>query len=259
MKNKNIAMCLLLMASVLLVMNLVAADGYVNNVSLTSPATNTWTTDTTPSFVANVTGNQTYYNCTLYLNGTQKAQNTSSFNATGVTLTSSTLTDGAYSWKINCTNVTEFESYSRVLKLDSTSPTATLVRSPTSSVVDYLSFVNATCSGTDTNSLTYLISLISPSSAVTTSTDVSHRFSGSTLKTLGTYKVNCTVTDGAGNVGHATQLSFKVAQDTNTQQAVASGMIDIGGVSVNQNYLLIGGAAFLFMILVYFATKKKKK
>jgi len=243
--------------SVFLVMNLVAADAYVNNVSLTSPATDTWTVDTTPSFVANVTGNQTYYNCTLYLNGTQKAQNTTSYNATGVTLTSSTLTDGAYSWKINCTNETEFESYSRVLKLDSTSPTATLVRSPTSSVINYLGFVTATCSGSDTNTITYLQYLISPSSTVTTSTDASYRFSGSTLKTLGTYKINCTVTDAAGNTGSATQLSFKVAQDTNAaQNAEATGTA--GSITSTNTQILVGIVILVVLISVIVLTKKKK-
>ena len=257
MKNKTMYMSLLFVMSVFLVMNLVAADAYVNNVSLTSPATDTWTVDTTPSFVANVTGNQTYYNCTLYLNGTQKAQNTTSYNATGVTLTSSTLTDGAYSWKINCTNETEFESYSRVLKLDSTSPTATLVRSPTSSVINYLGFVTATCSGSDTNTLTYLQYLISPSSTVTTSTDASYRFSGSTLKTLGTYKINCTVTDAAGNTGSATQLSFKVAQDTNAaQNAEATGTA--GSITSTNTQILVGIVILVVLISVIVLTKKKK-
>jgi len=257
MKNKTMYMSLLFVMSVFLVMNLVAADAYVNNVSLTSPATDTWTVDTTPSFVANVTGNQTYYNCTLYLNGTQKAQNTTSYNATGVTLTSSTLTDGAYSWKINCTNETEFESYSRVLKLDSTSPTATLVRSPTSSVINYLGFVTATCSGSDTNTITYLQYLISPSSTVTTSTDASYRFSGSTLKTLGTYKINCTVTDAAGNTGSATQLSFKVAQDTNAaQNAEATGTA--GSITSTNTQILVGIVILVVLISVIVLTKKKK-
>lgn len=258
MKNKNMYMSLLFVMSVFLVMNLVAADGYVNNVSLISPATDTWTIDTTPSFVANVTGNQTYYNCTLYLNGTQKAQNTTTYNATGFTLTSTTLTDGAYSWNINCTNVTTFESESRVLKLDSTSPTATLTKAPTSSVIDYLGYLTATCSGTDTNTLTYLISLISPSSAITTSTDASHRFSGSTLKTLGTYKINCTVTDAAGNVGHATQLSFKVAQDNTAQKAVAS---DTTGTTTTTQKNTTYGIILLIVIIAgaYVLMRKKKK
>ena len=257
MENKIVYTGLLFVMSIFLVLNLVAADGYVNNVSLISPAADTWTIDTTPSFVFNVTGNQTYYNCTLYLNGTQKAQNTSSFNATGVTLISSTLTDGAYSWKVNCTNVTEFESDSRVLKLDSTSPTAALTRSPTSSIIDYLGFVTATCSGSDTNTITYLQYLISPSNAVTTTTDASHRFSGGTLKTIGTYQINCTVTDEAGNTGSATQLSFKVAQDTNTaQKAEATGILT-NATLTNKN-ILVGIIILVILISVITITKKKK-
>lgn len=222
----------------------------VSSVSLTSPASAAWTNDTTPSFVFTATSNSSAdsINCTLYINDTQKAQNTSVFNATATTLTASTLTDGALSWRILCTDdENSTNSSSRVLNLDSVAPSVTLTRTPNNP--ETRKSLTATCSATDATSstLTYLITLTHPNGVTTyTSTSTTYKFSGSELPIAGTYKLDCAVTDQGSNVGSATQQVFRVQNDLTVQEISENETV----VATSNNNLLIIIVSIVVLIII---------
>lgn len=231
----------------------------VSSVSLTSPAAAAWTNDTTPSFVFTATSNSSAdsINCTLYINDTQKAQNTSVFNATATTLTASTLTDGALSWRILCIDgENSTNSSARVLNLDSVAPSVTLTRTPNNP--ETRKSLTATCSATDSTSstLTYLITLTHPNGATTyTSTSTSYKFSGSELPVAGTYTLDCAVTDQGSNVGSATQQVFRVQNDLAVQQISENETT----TTSNNNLLIIFVSIVVVIILGYVLTNNGKK
>lgn len=231
----------------------------VESVTPNSPATNFWTNDTTPDFNITVAGNETLYNCTLYINGTQKAQNTSTLNNTATIFTSSALTDSkGYLWQMNCTNGTTGASTLRTINIDSVAPTVTLTKAPTSGRLDVRSYVTATCSATDATSttLTYLITLTTPSGATHTSTSASYRFSGSQLGTIGKYTLDCAVTDQGSNVGSGTQMSFTTSNDITAQQVIAE---EEQQQTVNKNTIILIIVVLLIIIFAAVGISKKKK
>ncbi|MBN2014476.1 MAG: DUF2341 domain-containing protein, partial [Candidatus Altiarchaeota archaeon] len=95
-------------------------------VYLNSPQNQAVTNDTTPDFSFNVVGSESTYNCTLYLNDTNKGNNASTQNNTPTTITSTALSDGTYSWYVNCT-ATGFAEQSKIreITIDTTAPTTT--------------------------------------------------------------------------------------------------------------------------------------
>ncbi len=123
MKNK------LLFVILLLIFSLLFAFATTNIIS-TSPLNRTWTTDTTPSFTVNITNNvSNNVTCELFINGAGYFRNTTVFNKTVTTLTSNaTLTQGAYQWYVNCTDVAPSTTKSsvRVFYLDTVNPVGTL-------------------------------------------------------------------------------------------------------------------------------------
>jgi len=96
------------------------------SVVLSSPPNNTVTTDTTPDFNFTVTGTESTYNCTLYLNNTVHGINSSTLNNTLTTITPSTISDGTYNWYINCSaRGATNQSEKRTITIDTTPPTTT--------------------------------------------------------------------------------------------------------------------------------------
>ena len=80
-----------------------ASVGPTFTVTSNSPANQTQTNDNTTDFSFTVSGSEVSYNCTLYLNDTNKGTNTTTANNTATTITSSELSEGFYEWYVNCT------------------------------------------------------------------------------------------------------------------------------------------------------------
>jgi PGF-pre-PGF domain-containing protein len=74
-------------------------------VNLVSPENYTWTTDTTPDFQFNFTDDvSAEAHCTVLVDGSITATNTTVLNNTLTIVTSSALTSGTHDWTVNCTD-----------------------------------------------------------------------------------------------------------------------------------------------------------
>ncbi len=81
-------------------------------VNLVSPPDGNTTYDTTPTFTFNVTDNDnTTLSCELLINGTGYGENTSVSNNTNTDITANTsLSPGLYSWNVNCSDGTDWDT-----------------------------------------------------------------------------------------------------------------------------------------------------
>lgn len=97
-------------------------------ISINTPANNTITTDTTPTFNFKVIDDTaTSLECDLLLNDSVKDSYTTT-NNTNTDLTSTALTDGSYNWKVNCSDgVNMNTSEIRSITIDTTTPTINLI------------------------------------------------------------------------------------------------------------------------------------
>jgi len=126
------------------------------SVYLNSPINGASTTDLTPDFNFTVNGSESTYDCTLYLNNTNKGNNATTNNNTLTTITSSILSIGTYNWYVNCTagGITN-QSETRTINLYNISYNLPTIMSDTKVIVDqdqYYNFsVNITSSGNITN------------------------------------------------------------------------------------------------------------
>jgi len=123
-------------------------DPYLDSIVLNSPANPNLTNDQTPDFNFTLFSNSAaIQSCTLYtnLNGsgswTSRGTNSSTINGSSTTITSSTISQGNYTWKITC-NVTG-NSASRWIYIDDTT-----APSITSSISVSASSTSATVSWT---------------------------------------------------------------------------------------------------------------
>ena len=95
------------------------------NVSLNSPVNKTVTSDNTTSHNFTPIGSESTYDCTLYYNNTNRGSNASVSNNTATVITSSEVSDGGYTWYVNCT-ASSVTNQSNVynITIDATSPTS---------------------------------------------------------------------------------------------------------------------------------------
>ena len=105
----------------------------ISSVTLVSPDNNFWTSDTTPDFTFNaVSDNNNSFFCELFIDDTGYGSNSSTENSTNTIITASpALSDGSYSWYVNCTDANNtLNSSTRTINIDNTDPTATQGTNP---------------------------------------------------------------------------------------------------------------------------------
>lgn len=145
-----------LFAALLVVFTLAGVSfATITTLSLSSPGNNTLTANNTPGFAFTaISDTNTTFPCELFINATGYGTNSTVSNNTVTTIAANTtLSDGLYSWYINCTDVNGSNiSEARNLRIDATKPevaspavNATLVKS-TSSIQ-----INVSANDTATN------------------------------------------------------------------------------------------------------------
>ncbi|RLI91232.1 MAG: hypothetical protein DRO95_04750, partial [Candidatus Altiarchaeales archaeon] len=96
------------------------------SITLNSPPNQTTTNDPTPDFNFTVSGTESSYSCELFINNTGYGNATANNNIATIITANSTLSDGTYNWKINCTAYdTSNVSETRTLIIDTTPPATT--------------------------------------------------------------------------------------------------------------------------------------
>ena len=107
------------------------------SITTHTPANNTLTNDNTTDYNFTVSGSESSYNCTLYLNDTSKGNNASTSNNTATIITSSAVSDGIYNWYVNCTaNSTTNQSEIRQITIDTTPPSINWTQLPDLNLTD---------------------------------------------------------------------------------------------------------------------------
>jgi hypothetical protein len=178
-------------------------------VTLNSPANNTNTSDNTPDINFTVTNAVSVLSCTLFVDGTAKGTNSAVLNSTATVMTANaSLSDGARSWYVNCTDDSSNtgQSATRTINVDTVAPAVTLngpvnnynssdntpdfnftytdARAATASCT---LFVNNTARGTNSSTRNSTATIITSNASLSDNTY--------------SWRVNCT--DSAGNVGAA--------------------------------------------------------
>ena len=217
-------------------------DNTAPTVSLSSPATNNWTTDTTPSFTFTATDAlSTSFNCVLDINGISYGTNSSVANNTATTITASALAEASgYSWKVNCTDLAgkAASSTARTINIDNTAPSVT-INSPSAnaSTNDNTTAINLTFTDTLSSTASCTIDVngtaygTNSSVANNTATVISINGSGLADNTGYSLKVNCT--DLAGKLGSSTAQSLTV--DTTAPSITVINSSDVTSSSATLN------------------------
>lgn len=195
----------------------------ITSITLSSPANNNWTSDTTPDFTFTAVSDQnsTDILSELFINGTGYGQNASTLNNTATTITANTsLADGYYYWYINATDVNgTVESATRYIYIDTTAPTVTVTSNDNDNEIETMESITVTCSATDNldTTPTYSVKLTYPDGSSETSTSASNTYSGSKTTQQGEYTVTCSATDNTDNTGTGT-YTFKVYDSNRRSQ-----------------------------------------
>ncbi|MBU2496532.1 MAG: hypothetical protein KJ767_00545, partial [Nanoarchaeota archaeon] len=169
-----------------------------------SPTNQTFTSDTTPQFEFNISGNATTYNASLYISGIFNGS-INALNATTVRInTSSTLTDGEYTWYINATNGTGANwTNTYTITIDNTLPTINyqgLTPENNSYRAIPSIFINVTATDTNFNKITFYLYNSTPTQINSTEV-LSNRNPTINFTALsdGVYTYNATAVDNATN------------------------------------------------------------
>ncbi|MBN2368718.1 PGF-pre-PGF domain-containing protein [Candidatus Woesearchaeota archaeon] len=218
MNKRNLYIITLPIAFAILISFVYASFG----ISLVSPSDNIFLNyNTSVDFVFNVTGNYSYYNCSLYTNKT----GTFEINSTNSTVLNNTLTiltlfdfsEGAFVWNVYCVNDSEvnWSSSNYTFTVDTVSPqlsgNATYPASPATYSPGQSYQFNVTW--TELNPLTVKIehnftgdfanNTMSNSSAV-------YYYDYTSGVAVGTYLWRAHANDSAGNTNTTTYFSFEV-------------------------------------------------
>jgi len=130
---------------------------YALTITLNYPPNNAQTVDTTPTFKFTPTGSSSYYNCTLYIDGTNYGEATNIPNNTAAEITPTTaLSTGDHNWNITCEGVGTTEtgtSATRVVGIgENFSRCATFIDGGTYYLVeDIINTSTGSCITIDTN------------------------------------------------------------------------------------------------------------
>lgn len=129
------------------------ATATISQISLSSPANASTTSDSTPDFTFTAISDiNTTFPCELFVNNTGYGTNNSVANNTATTITAnSSLSDGTYTWYINCTDANgTIASSSRILTINTT--ISVTINSPSANSWHNSDFtINATISGNPTS------------------------------------------------------------------------------------------------------------
>jgi len=185
-------------------------------VALNSPANNTNTSDNTPDINFTVTNAVPVLSCTLFVDGTAKGTNSSVLNSTATVMTANaSLSDGARSWYVNCTDSSSNtgQSATRTINVDTVAPAVTL-NSPVNNYNSSDNTPNVNFTYTDAQAATASCTLFVNNTA--RGTNSSTRNSTATVITANatlsdntySWRVNCT--DSAGNVGAASTRNITI-------------------------------------------------
>jgi len=232
-------------------------------ITLNYPATNNWTTDTTPDFNFNVSGADATYNCVLYVNDTVKGTNSSVLNNTATTITASTIAEGLnYQWKIGCTGTVEgsANSSARTINIDATAPTVIVTIDKTQT--EYSKSITVTCGASDnlnTSLTSYTITITKPSGSTASSTRTSNgsvQFTGSQLNEKGSYTATCTVVDWY-NSGSDSETFRVVAGDD--EQVIVKEQETKSKVSNTGIFFIILLAVVIIATIIVLASSGKKR
>lgn len=129
------------------------AFAMISGLTLNSPGDNAWTNDSTPnfSFTAVSDCNSTDISCILYVNGSEKGSDNAVQNDSETVITSGSLSDGAHSWYVNCTDANETkQSDARTINIDASAPVVAL-NSPLNHHNSSSESTEFNCSATDLN------------------------------------------------------------------------------------------------------------
>jgi|GEM_PF-6065832 len=210
-KKANLRYVLILAVFVLVVASVVADLTF--NTNDLAPPDNTYTQNPKPSFTVNVSSNNftNVINCTLLINGTLSNFTNATNNTLAVLTANTTLTEGLHTWAINCsdnnnTNLTT----NRTIIADRTAPTVTLVNSSfnTTSTTPSITFSFTDAFSPTANCTLFFNSLPQSNNAsvlVGTNTVLQ-----STALSDGSYAINVSCIDLAGNVGNSSPITVKV-------------------------------------------------
>jgi PGF-pre-PGF domain-containing protein len=114
---------------ILLISILFLVSAEISSISLSSPANNSVTGDTTPDFTFTPLSNiNTSFSCELFIDDVGYGVNSTVQNNTLTTLTANaTLTEGSKEWYVNCTDVNGTnQSNIQTLTIDTSNPTITI-------------------------------------------------------------------------------------------------------------------------------------
>lgn len=181
------------------------------NISLISPANNSWNNSDPLNFTFNYTDTTTTSaTCTLYVNNIPKATNTTTAKNTATMISASGMDQGYLSWNITCMdNASLSGNLSGMIHFDSITPVHNI-----NSINDKTSFGSVTnnrnlsinFTATDVNINYWNISIYNSTSGLVTSNQTAGvNFTNQTVilnvSFDGLYTVNLTVVDNASNLG----------------------------------------------------------
>lgn len=183
----------------------VEASNQAPVVSLISPSNNYYTNNNNITFTASAT-DATLKNATLYIWDSANNELRNPTNFTGMVnqtnWTYSSLGDDRYQWNVlvyDFSGNKNFASSNNSFTVDTANPTANLTL--VAANIYTTGSVSATCNATDTNLQTIRIyvggSIVASNSSIPSSSTLSYVISGSIG--AGTYAINCTAIDKAGN------------------------------------------------------------
>ncbi|MFA5084637.1 MAG: hypothetical protein WC475_04675, partial [Candidatus Paceibacterota bacterium] len=188
----------------------IAAGAAISGLNLVSPADDAWSADSTPDFTFNAASsiNLTDISCILYIGGVENGTNSSVFNATDTTITSSALAEGDYQWYINCTDAEgTTQGAERTITIGDTAASSTL-SSPSAGYNTSSTNISFNCTSSDNNGLAN-VTLYGNWSAwhANETTDISgtsntSNFSNKTIEE-GMYAWNCYSCDSDDNCSFA--------------------------------------------------------
>ncbi len=104
------------------------------NVSLLSPPTGTWLSNVSVTYLVNVSDNDGFSNCTLFLNGSPSTVDSSITNTAVNAIVNASMPEGVFNWTVNCIDSGAFHNAyapaTRLLYVDRTGPTVIMHNPP---------------------------------------------------------------------------------------------------------------------------------
>ncbi len=189
-------------------------------VSLNSPANNTNTSDNTPDINFTVTNAVSVLSCTLFVDGTAKGTNSSVLNNTATVMTANaSLSDGARSWYVNCTDSSSNtgQSATRTINVDTVAPAVT-ANSPANGANTSDSTPDFNFTYTDARAATATCTLFINNTARGTNSSTKNNTAtvitsnASLSNNTYSWRVNCT--DSVNNVGASSTRNITIIPDT---------------------------------------------